>query len=46
MAALVAGGIAPRSMEPRLPGLTGELASLAIIALVCVFLHRAARDRD
>jgi len=46
MAALVAGGIAPRSMEPRLPGLTGELASLAIIALVCVFLHRAARDRS
>lgn len=45
MAGLVAGGLAPRSMEPRLSGLAGELGCLAVMALVCWFLHKAGRDR-
>src|SRR4029453_10102175 len=45
MAALVAGGLAPRSMEPRLAGLAGELGCLAIIALFCWFLDGGGRDR-
>jgi len=41
VAALVAGGIAPKAMDPRLTGLGGELAALAVAALLCLFLWRS-----
>jgi putative OPT family oligopeptide transporter len=44
VAALVAAGAAPKSLPPRLPGLAGELAALAAVLLVCVFLYRAGRS--
>lgn len=43
VAGLVAAGIAPKAMEPRLGGLTGELAALGVALLVCLFLWRGAR---
>ena len=45
VAALVAGGVAPRDLEPRLGGLAGETAALAVAAAVCVFLFRGGRGR-
>ena len=45
VAGLVAGGLAPRSVDPRLPGLAGEAASFVAVALVCFFLFRAGRSR-
>jgi putative OPT family oligopeptide transporter len=45
VAALVAGGIVPRDLEPRLGGLAGEAAALAVAAVVCVFLLRGGRGR-
>jgi putative OPT family oligopeptide transporter len=44
VALLVTTGIAPRSMEARLPGLAGELGGLVIALLVCLFLYRAGKD--
>jgi putative OPT family oligopeptide transporter len=44
VALLVTLGVAPKSMEPRLPGLAGELVALLIVLLVCVFLYRAGKD--
>jgi putative OPT family oligopeptide transporter len=46
VAALVAAQLAPRAMPPRLPGVAGEIAVLATIALVCAFLYRAGRARS
>jgi putative OPT family oligopeptide transporter len=47
VAALVALGLAPRSMDPRLGGLVGEAAALAVAAAFCLFLYRAGRrDRS
>jgi putative OPT family oligopeptide transporter len=44
VALLVTLGLAPKSMDPRLPGLSGELAALGVVMLVCLFLYRAGRD--
>lgn len=45
VAALVAAGLSPKSMAPRLPGLAGELTGLVVVAAVCLFMYRAARMR-
>jgi putative OPT family oligopeptide transporter len=45
VAGLVAGGIAPKSMDPRLPGLAGEASALVTLALVLLFLYRAGTPR-
>ena len=42
VAGLVAAKIAPKSLEPRIPGLPGVLLAVAAILLVCVFLYRGA----
>jgi len=44
VAGLVAAGIAPRSMEPHLGGLAGELVALAVTVAVCAFLLRGGRS--
>jgi putative OPT family oligopeptide transporter len=44
VAGLVAAQIVPRSMPPRLAGAAGEIAVVAMILGVCVFLHRAGRS--
>jgi len=43
IAGLVASGIAPRSVDPRLGGLSGEVAALVIALAVCFFLLRGGR---
>jgi putative OPT family oligopeptide transporter len=45
VAGLVAAQIVPRSMPPRLSGPAGDLAILAMLAAVCLFLYRAARSQ-
>jgi len=45
VAGLVAAGAAPKSRPPLLEGLTGEIAALAGLVLVGLFLVRAAADR-
>jgi uncharacterized oligopeptide transporter (OPT) family protein len=45
VAALVAAKIAPKAMEPRLPGLSGELMAAALMVAVCAFLYRAGRQK-
>ena len=45
LAGLVAIQVVPRTMAPRLPGLVGEAAVVAILLSVCVFLYRAGRSR-
>jgi putative OPT family oligopeptide transporter len=42
VAGLVAAKIAPKSLEPRIPGMAGTLLSVATILLVCIFLYRGA----
>ena len=44
VALLVTTGLAPRSMDARLPGLAGELGGLLLAMMVCLFLYRAGRD--
>jgi putative OPT family oligopeptide transporter len=44
VAALVAAGLAPKSMDSRLGGLFGELTALAVALVVCLFLVRAGRS--
>jgi putative OPT family oligopeptide transporter len=44
VAALVATGLAPKVLDPRLGGVSGEVAALAIAAAFCVFLYRAGRS--
>ncbi len=44
VALLVTLGVAPKSMDPRLAGLVGELAALSVVLLVCLFLYRAGRQ--
>jgi hypothetical protein len=46
VAGLVAAGIAPRAMDPRLGGLVGELVALAVTVAVCAFLLRGGRSGD
>jgi putative OPT family oligopeptide transporter len=43
VAGLVAAGIAPKSMDPRLGGLTGEAVALLVALAVCFFLLRGGR---
>jgi putative OPT family oligopeptide transporter len=43
VAGLVASGVTPKSSAPLLTGMTGELAGLLALALVCGFLGRAGR---
>jgi hypothetical protein len=42
VAGLVAAKIAPKSMDPLIPGLAGTLVALAALVLVCYFLYRGA----
>jgi hypothetical protein len=44
VAGLVAAGLAPKAMDPRLGGLTGELAALVVALAVCTFLVRGGRS--
>lgn len=46
VAALVASGVVPRSMTPRIPGLPGEIAAFALILAVCFFLNRSGKQKD
>ena len=46
IAALVAAGIAPKSMTPRIGGATGLTLGLAALAGVCAFLAAAARRSE
>jgi putative OPT family oligopeptide transporter len=43
VAALVAAQLVPRAQPPRLPGLTGDIAVVAMLIGVCLFLYRAGR---
>ena len=45
VAGLVAAQLVPRSMNPRLSGTPGDIAVLAMLAIVCLFLYRAARSQ-
>jgi putative OPT family oligopeptide transporter len=42
VAGLVAAKIAPKSLEPRVPGLPGDLLAVATIVLIGYFLYRGA----
>jgi putative OPT family oligopeptide transporter len=44
VAGLVAAQILPRSMTPRITGIAGEIAVVAMLLGVCLFLYRAARS--
>jgi putative OPT family oligopeptide transporter len=44
VAGLVAAGAAPKSMDPRLAGLAGDIAALLVAAGVCYFLLRGGRE--
>jgi putative OPT family oligopeptide transporter len=43
VAALVAFGVAPRSLPPRLAGVTGEIATVLVLLGIAAFLLRAAQ---
>jgi uncharacterized oligopeptide transporter (OPT) family protein len=45
VAALVAVGLAPRSLDPRLGGALGEAAAAAVALAVCLFVLKAGRDQ-
>jgi len=45
VAGMVAAGVAPKSMDPRIPGFPGELAAVAAILAVCWFLYRSGAIR-
>jgi len=45
VAGLVAAKVAPRSMDPRLTGISGEMAALVVILAVCYFLYKAGLSR-
>ena len=44
VAALVAFGIAPRSLPPRLPGAAGVAVTVAVLVAIAILLLRAARS--
>jgi uncharacterized oligopeptide transporter (OPT) family protein len=46
IAGLVAGNIAPKSMEPLMPGVWGSLLAVAAIFLCCLFLYRGAMTQN
>jgi hypothetical protein len=33
-------------MDPRLPGLAGELVAVAFVLVVCAFMYRASLNRS
>ncbi|HEY6065732.1 MAG TPA: hypothetical protein VIY96_06220 [Thermoanaerobaculia bacterium] len=43
IAALVASGGAPRSLEPRIPGIAGVVVAAGVLVGLAMFLMRAAR---
>jgi putative OPT family oligopeptide transporter len=45
LGALVAAQVVPRTMTPRLSGVTGEVAALTLVATIAVFLYLAGRSR-
>jgi putative OPT family oligopeptide transporter len=45
VAGLVAAQVVPRSMTPRLDGVSGEVTVLALLVAVSQFVYRAARSR-
>jgi putative OPT family oligopeptide transporter len=45
VAGLVAAKIAPKSMEPLIPGLPGTLIAAGMLLLICYFLYRGASRR-
>jgi len=46
VAGLVAAQLAPKSMDPRIPGLAGEAIAVVSILLICYFLRCAGMDRE
>jgi uncharacterized oligopeptide transporter (OPT) family protein len=46
VAALVAAGVAPRSMAPRLSGAAGEALTLLVLLGLAAFLARAGSKKD
>ena len=44
VAGLVAAGLAPKSMDPRIAGLAGEVVALAAGLAICAFLLRGGRS--
>jgi putative OPT family oligopeptide transporter len=44
VAALVAFGVAPRSLPPRLPGAAGVAVTVAVLVAIAILLLRAARS--
>jgi len=45
VAGLVAAKIAPKSMDPLIPGLPGTLIAVGVLLLICYFLYRGAKQR-
>jgi putative OPT family oligopeptide transporter len=45
VALLVAAGLAPKAMDPRIAGVAGEVTAAAIVLAVCAFLYRSGRQR-
>jgi putative OPT family oligopeptide transporter len=45
VAGLVAAKIAPKSMEPLIPGLPGTLIAAGVLLLICYFLYRGAKQQ-
>jgi putative OPT family oligopeptide transporter len=43
VAALVATGVAPKTMDPRVGGLPGDLGALLLAGAFCAFLYRGGR---
>jgi putative OPT family oligopeptide transporter len=44
VAGLVAGKLAPRALDPRIPGFAGDLTAMAFVLAVCFFLYRAGKS--
>jgi putative OPT family oligopeptide transporter len=45
VAALVAAQVVPRSMNPRIDGVAGDIAVIALLLATCLFLYRAGRSK-
>jgi putative OPT family oligopeptide transporter len=46
VAALVAGRLVPKSLDPRLPGAAGTALAVLLVGLLCLFLARAGARRS
>jgi hypothetical protein len=44
VAGLVAAKVAPKSMDPRIAGASGELLAAAMVVLIGIFLYWSARS--